>query len=358
MDAKHDLLVWVEILELASSGEYLPVVVERSADLPCRSEFILRQGLQRRIRITLVHEPSDDLVWNEVRELVVGRIRIGAECRGEENAEDENYENDTSVVSLGLFPGEVLEFPGDTRHFYRFEAAWDSSLHNSVLLNRVTPSGEHVYLTMSAYVQLANCEQLSVITKDLCVVILGRDARSGTRSLKVRFLDNETRWKEINSFLNFQQFFRGGNRSTETNRMSGIFEVLLRRIAGHDGSPGIQRRQRRVMDTSACYVRGEENLDGWRPRGDSLIFDHQWELEKLARLEAVGRTRYWLLLRERLGLDGGKTPPNQAPSALVVNGVASKTKPDLCKSEKEMCNMMAKAEVAKVIGSPSSPEVG
>lgn len=171
------MLVWVEILELASNGEYLPVMVERNPDLPCRSEFILRQGLQRRIRITLVHEVCDELGWNDVRELVVGRIRNTAEC--------DDDENDMSVVSLGLFPGESLEFPGDSRAFYRFEAAWDSSLHNSVLLNRATTSGEHIYLTMSAYVQLDNCEQLSVITKDLCVTILGRDARTGTRSLKV-----------------------------------------------------------------------------------------------------------------------------------------------------------------------------
>ncbi len=52
---------------------------------------------------------------------------------------------------------------------------------------------------------------------------------------------------------------------------------------GVDGSPGLQRRQRRVLDTSNTYVRGEENLAGWRPRGDSLIFEHQWELEKLTR---------------------------------------------------------------------------
>jgi kinesin family member 1 len=58
-----------------------------------------------------------------------------------------------------------------------------------------------------------------------------------------------------------------------------------------------------VLDTSTTYVRGEENLKNWRPRGDSLIFDHQWELEKLTRLEMVERVRYLLLLRERLGLD-------------------------------------------------------
>lgn len=44
-------------------------------------------------------------------------------------------------------------------------------------------------------------------------------------------------------------------------------------------------------------------MKNWRPRGDSLIFDHQWELEKLSRLEVVERVRYLLLLRERLGLD-------------------------------------------------------
>lgn len=58
-----------------------------------------------------------------------------------------------------------------------------------------------------------------------------------------------------------------------------------------------------MLDTSTTYVRGEENLKNWRPRGDSLIFDHQWELEKLTRMEEVERVRYLLLLRERLGLD-------------------------------------------------------
>lgn len=45
------------------------------------------------------------------------------------------------------------------------------------------------------------------------------------------------------------------------------------------------------MDTSVAYVRGEENLAGWRPRGDSLILEHQWELEKLELLHEVWRTQ-------------------------------------------------------------------
>lgn len=60
---------------------------------------------------------------------------------------------------------------------------------------------------------------------------------------------------------------------------------------------GAARRQRRVLDTSSAYVRGEENLGLWRPRGDSLIFEHQWELEKLTRLQqvrAIASTDYFL----------------------------------------------------------------
>ena len=91
-------------------------------------------------------------------------------------------------------------------------------------------------------------------------------------------------------------------------------------------SPGVQRRQRRVLDTSSTYVRGEENLHGWRPRGDSLIFDHQWELEKLTRLEEVERVRHTLLLRERLGLDRS----------------SNRNYLEYTKSEKEVCNMVAK----------------
>ena len=38
-------------------------------------------------------------------------------------------------------------------------------------------------------------------------------------------------------------------------------------------------------------------------QGDNLIFEHQWELEKLQRLTDTERTRHFLLLREKLGID-------------------------------------------------------
>ncbi|XP_025833622.1 kinesin-like protein unc-104 isoform X4 [Agrilus planipennis] len=299
--AKVDVLVWFEICELAPNGEYVPSVVEHSDELPCRGLFLLHQGIQRRIRITIVHDDSAELRWRDVRELVVGRIRNTPES-------DEDEDNDNSVLSLGLFPGEYLEIPGDNRTMFRFEAAWDSSLHNSPLLNRVTSPGEQIFMTISAYLELENCGRPAIITKDLSMVIYGRDARIGPRSLK--------------------HLFSGSYRNAEANRLTGVYELLLRR-ANEAGSPGVQRRQRRVLDTSSTYVRGEENLHGWRPHGDSLIFDHQWELEKLTRLEEVERVRHILLLRERLGLD-------------KYNNQIKTKQPEYTKSEKEVCNMVAK----------------
>lgn len=55
---------------------------------------------------------------------------------------------------MGLFPGEHVEVPSDDRSIFRFEAAWDSSLHNSPLLNRISGNGEQVFMTISAYLEV------------------------------------------------------------------------------------------------------------------------------------------------------------------------------------------------------------
>lgn len=103
--AKYDVLVWFEICELGNlifyfisvylfelsnfyffiivslflfnftgqNGEYVPCVVDHSDDLPCRGLFLLHQGIQRRIRITIVHEHTAELQWKDIKELVVGK---------------------------------------------------------------------------------------------------------------------------------------------------------------------------------------------------------------------------------------------------------------------------------------------
>ncbi|XP_062439168.1 kinesin-like protein KIF1A isoform X9 [Rhea pennata] len=279
---KYDLMVFFEICELEANGDYIPAVVDHRGGMPCHGTFLLHQGIQRRITVTLVHETGSLIRWKEVRELVVGRIRNTPEA-------DESL-IDPNILSLNILSSGYIRPSQDDRQFldsdmprtfYQFEAAWDSSMHNSLLLNRVTPYREKIYITLSAYIEMENCTQPAVITKDFCMVFYSRDAKlPASRSIR-------------------NLFGSGSLRASESNRVTGVYELSLCRVADA-GSPGMQRRRRRVLDTSVAYVRGEENLAGWRPRSDSLILDHQWELEKLSLLQEVEKTRHYLLLREKL----------------------------------------------------------
>ncbi|XP_052455404.1 kinesin-like protein KIF1A isoform X10 [Carassius gibelio] len=279
---KYDLMVFFEICELEANGDYIPAVVDHRVGMPCHGTFMLHQGIQRRVTVTIVHESGRDIKWKEVRELVVGRIRNTAEA-------DETI-IDPNILSLNILSAGYIRPAHEDRQFldsdiprtfYHFEAAWDSSMHNSLLLNRVTPNGEKIYMTLSAYLEMENCTQPTVITKDLCMVFVSRDAKlPAARSIR-------------------NLFSSGTLRPSEGNRVTGVYELSLCHLADA-GSPGMQRRRRRVLDTSVAYVRGEENLAGWRPRSDSLILDHQWELEKMSLLQEVEKTRHYLLLREKL----------------------------------------------------------
>ncbi|XP_028817174.1 kinesin-like protein KIF1A isoform X5 [Denticeps clupeoides] len=277
---KYDLMVFFEICELEANGDYIPAGVDHRGGMPCHGTFMLHQGLQRRVTVTIVHE-AGDIEWKEVRELVVGRIRNTPEA--DETIIDPNILS-LNILSAGYIrptQDDSISLGIDHRTFFRFETAWDSSMHNSLLLNRVTPYGEKIYMTLSAYLEMENCTQPTVITKDFSMVFYSRDAKlPASRSIR-------------------NLFSSGSLKASEGNRVTGVYEVSLCHLADA-GSPGMQRRRRRVLDTSVAYVRGEENLAGWRPRSDSLILDHQWELEKLSLLQEVERTRHYLLLREKL----------------------------------------------------------
>uniref|UniRef100_A0A8C4IIC8 plus-end-directed kinesin ATPase n=1 Tax=Dicentrarchus labrax TaxID=13489 RepID=A0A8C4IIC8_DICLA len=265
--SKYDLLVWFEISELEPTGEYIPAVVDHSGGLPCNGTYLLHQGIQRRITVTLIHEKGSELHWKDVRELVVGRIRNKAEV--DDSAAD-------AVLSLNIISAKNIKSSHNSnRTFYRFEAVWDSSLHNSLLLNRVTPYGEKIYMTLSAYLEVSQCSSV---------------------------------WTTASSL----------------NRVTGIYELSLCKMSD-TGSPGMQRRRRKILDTSVAYVRGEENLAGWRPRGDSLILEHQWELEKMEQLHEVEKTRHLLLLREKLGdaAPVGPAPTTKSLSELLSPSMSS-----------------------------------
>uniref|UniRef100_H2YU67 Kinesin-like protein unc-104 n=1 Tax=Ciona savignyi TaxID=51511 RepID=H2YU67_CIOSA len=293
----YDLMIWFEICELETRGEYTPVTVEHRGDISNNTGvFLLHQGIQRRIAVTIVHEHGPELVWKDVKEVVVGEIRNKLDP-------EESTSSTDNILSLSLLPGHYVYPPIDDRTFYRFESSWDSSLHNSSLLNRVTPGGEKVYITVTLYLELDNCASPVVISKDLCLIVCNRDAKLGTpRTLR--------------------SLFNGSYRSVDSNRVTGVYELALKHNDQKGlGSPGMRRRRRRVIDTSSTYVRGEENLAGWRPRGDSLIFEHQQQLNRFHKVLQVEKTRHILLLQDTVRSDQSAAFTGRSYEPDKLNGV-------------------------------------
>jgi len=74
------------------------------------------------------------------------------------------------------------------------ECAWDSSLHNSIHLNRVTSSDKNdiVIVTLCVHIEIDACRRPVLVSKDLYLKIQGRDAQlSPSKSFLSLFQNNK-----------------------------------------------------------------------------------------------------------------------------------------------------------------------
>lgn len=186
-------------------------------------------------------------------------------------------ESDGQALSLNLINFRCVENIEEKRIFFNILVSWDSSLHNSVLLNRCTTSGSSVFLTISCYLEIEETCQSVVLSKDLSLFVYPRSSEStfGFRSLKNFFLLSPT--SNRNLFVDFIP--------QATSCITAIYEFRLRKI--DDENISDQRCRRKVIDTSNIYVRGEELIDGFRPRRDSLIIEHRQILINFDRIQRV-----------------------------------------------------------------------
>ena len=158
----------------------------------------------------------------------------------------------------------ISTFGGD-RTVYRIEAVWDSSLHNSELLNK--PGGK-IWLTVSAYLEIQNCSSPVCISRDVCTQVFPRDARLGHCRrfigslffcLFVCFCLNYFIVTQIGNSLRQLLSPRAGRTSqrSDTQRLATIYEISLRYQNQDILRPSPARP---VIDTTSQYVKGEEYL--------------------------------------------------------------------------------------------------
>jgi kinesin family protein 1 len=254
-EEKHDVFSRIQILELAENGKYLPVEVIQTSDLD-KGSFQLHQGLQRRIVVNLTHSSSEALPWKEPSNLRVGKIQLIDHV-----GKTPDLSSPTPEIPLILISKPVLKANPNGTSTVTLTGQWDSSAHASLLLDRVTPDKYKVQMSLFWDITSDKLAEPMTFSINVCSQIL---SRTYTRSTSM--------------FASLWQSVR------IVHSMSGIFSVSVR------PSPVKRAGDLWRMNTNNDYVKGEEGLTNWAPRGVSLIRDYiaaRRRKQRLADIEAA-----------------------------------------------------------------------
>ncbi|MCJ1241996.1 kinesin-like protein Klp8 [Varicellaria rhodocarpa] len=261
MSEQHDVFAKVQILEMSESGDYYPVEVEQHNNLDLGT-YQLRQGLQRRVMVHLTHTSSDSLGWEEVCSMRIGSVRL---------VDPWGKVPDLTIPSE--IPLKLVQTPsirrdaGGTTHVTMM-GQWDSSMHDSSLLDRPTAERYRVQTTLKCDIGSSRTDSVLSFSFDHILQIRPR------------------------SWIRPQSMFKQLWKTTRiVHSTIGIFSVLLK--------PSESKRPCDLwrLDSQHQYVRGEENLSNWSPRGISLVADFvasRRHRERLKEVEAakVSLTRF------------------------------------------------------------------
>ncbi|KAI0260499.1 kinesin-like protein [Gloeopeniophorella convolvens] len=237
MEQSHDVVAWLQVRELGPDGQYAPVPVVSQGTLD-PGAFSLHQGLQRQLVLTMTSNSGRQLPWTEVVKVRVGNARLlDAKGRVHESSS-------RPLVTLPLQQDQAVEFRPDGSGALSAESLWDSSVHNSVLLNRVTPANQRVLLQVLWSIAVESCADPVQFSMDMAITMQTRDARPPSRLMAML------------------------SSTRILSKTSNVFRVRL--------SPPLTRSPKDLwrLDTSEKYVRGEEALGSWRPRGIAVVEDH------------------------------------------------------------------------------------
>ncbi|KAI9655001.1 MAG: kinesin-like protein Klp8 [Trizodia sp. TS-e1964] len=260
----HDIFTRVQILELSESGEYLPVEVVQTNALDTGA-YQLHQGLQRRILVRMTLNSFNSFAWQEVSSMRIGSIKL--------------LDPSGRTPDLGSSPHEILlkyispttiERNSDGTTNVTILGQWDSSLHESLLLDRITMEKYRVQMTLAWNISSARLSKPILFSLNLLAQVL---PRFQVRAPSILF-----------------QFWTS---SRSSRSIVGMFSVALK-TAGIRRAEDLWR-----MTTQYEYVKGEENLTSWVPRGVSLLRDFMNAQKRRRNASETEATRGLLNWRTR-----------------------------------------------------------
>ena len=254
-EEKHDVFARIQILELAENGEYVPVEVIQTSDLD-RGAYQLHQGIQRRLAVNITHSSGDALPWQNVSNLRVGQIKLVDPV-----GKSPDLSSPSPEIPLTLLSDPIVKTNANGTSNVTIVGQWDSSAHGSLLLDRVTADKYKVQMSILWDVTSDRLAEAMKFSMDVCSQVV---SRSYVRSTSM--------------FASLWQSVR------IVHSTSGVFSVLLRPM------PVKRAGDLWRMNTQNDYVKGEEGLTTWTPRGVSLIRDYiaaKRRRQRLAELDAA-----------------------------------------------------------------------
>ncbi|KAI9255314.1 hypothetical protein BY458DRAFT_520451 [Sporodiniella umbellata] len=273
---RHDVVAWIEMCELAPTGQYVPVSILGKHAMD-RGYFLLRQGLQRQICFTLSHTSGHQLTWRKIKRATLGHVRL-LDGRGHllESSGPE------SRVEIQWVSNQEVAYGSDGTSRLTAQATWDSSGHDCPFLNQRTEASGRVLLNLRWEVEVERCEGTVEFSMDIALQIGSRERSS--RRLLERF------WS-----------------SRRLTKYCGVFSVHLK--------PPRTKRTSQLwrLNTAGQHVNGEEFLGSWKPRGVSLLQDYQQMQARVHRKNRAALTRQMLSLSgEQVTVDAKSAEEQEA----------------------------------------------
>lgn len=263
-EEKHDVLARIQILELNEEGEYAPVEVAQTSEMD-GGTFQLHQGLQRRIAINITHSSGDALPWDDAMNLRVGKVQLL-----DQSGKSPDMTSTSPTITLKLANKPAFRDNANGTRSITLTGQWDSSLHNSLLLDRVTADKYRVQMTVAWEISSSKFAEPMKFAMHVCCQIMSRSWVRQTSMFS-------SLWQSVRFVHATSAIFTLSMRPAPIKRIGDLWRMSSQ----HD------------------YVKGEEQLTTWTPRGVSLVSDFILSRKKRKRIAEIGAVQ---TLLKKIGL--------------------------------------------------------
>jgi kinesin family protein 1 len=237
IDERHDVIARIEVQEMAATGKYEAVECRKANDLDT-GVFVLHLGVQRRLRVFLLHSSGKQLQFKRLSEIKAGSIReVDSQGRLVSSSSGQRSS------SMRVLTSKLSAYRHESRPVDAL-TTFETSLSDADLMDRKTPPGNRIVVSLTIGIEIERVLETIPFSMDVAFEVHSRN--SGNPGWLAMFTPVKP--------LSIATY--------------GLFELVL--------TPAARRGRRNQWKRSSAqvYIRGEEVLGGWNPRGLSLVEDY------------------------------------------------------------------------------------